>query len=150
MPAVTCVVARPFNIVGAGEPPGSVIAALATQVLGVPRGAQAHVRLRETASVRDFLDVEDCARALVTLSVAGVSGRAYNVCSGRGVSIREVVASAARVWGRRIELELDEPDAQGTVSIGDPAALTALGWRVERSLDESLAAIAARSPGRAP
>jgi GDP-4-dehydro-6-deoxy-D-mannose reductase len=108
------------------------------------------VRRRETSSVRDFLDVEDCARALVKLSVAGVSGRAYNVCSGRGVSIGEIVASAARVWGRRIELELDEPDAQGTVSIGDPAALTALGWRVERSLDDSLAAIAARSPGRAP
>ena len=144
------VVARPFNIVGAGEPPGSVIAALATQVLGVPRDAQAHVRLRETSSVRDFLDVEDCARALVQLSVAGVSGRAYNVCSGRGVSIGDLVVSAARVWGRRIELELDEPAAPGTVSIGDPAALTALGWRVERSLDDSLAAIAARSPRPAP
>jgi hypothetical protein len=54
------------------------------------------------------------------------------------------------VWGRRIELGLDEPDAPGTVSIGDPAALTALGWRVERSLDDSLAAIAARSPRPAP
>jgi nucleoside-diphosphate-sugar epimerase len=144
------VIARPFNIVGAGEPPGSVFAALATQVLGVPRGAQAHVRLRETSSVRDFLDVEDCARALVKLSVAGVSGRAYNVCSGRGVSIGDLVVSAARVWGRRIELELDDPDAPGTVSIGDPAALRALGWRVERSLDDSLAAIAAQGAGQAP
>jgi nucleoside-diphosphate-sugar epimerase len=144
------VVARPFNIVGAGEPPGSVTATLAAQALRAPRAGRVRVRLREASSVRDFLDVDDCARALLRLSVSGVSGRAYNVCSGRAVSISDLVALAGRVWDRRIELDLATPPAEGTVSIGDPAALLGLGWRAQCTLEESLAAIEAQTPGAGP
>jgi GDP-4-dehydro-6-deoxy-D-mannose reductase len=137
------VIARPFNTVGAGEPAGSVVGALAAQILSVPAGELARVRLREVASVRDFLDVDDCADALLALASRGAAGAAYNVCSGQGVSIDSVVRLAGRVWGRRVELTVASPGADGTQSTGDPAALRALGWRARRTLAESLAAVAA-------
>jgi GDP-4-dehydro-6-deoxy-D-mannose reductase len=139
---VRTIVARPFNVIGPGEPPGSIVARLADQALAAPRGGTAHVVLREAASVRDFVDVDDVARALVVLSALGVAGTAYNVCSGQGVSIAELVDRASRVWQRRVDLSLEDPDAVATVSIGDPSALAALGWRPQRALEESLDAIA--------
>ncbi len=140
---VRTIMARPFNVIGPGEPPGSVVARLAIQALAVPRGGTAHVFLRNAASVRDFVDVDDVARALVVLSSRGAAGTAYNVCSGQGVSIGELVDRASRVWQRRIELSVEDPGAVATVSIGDPSALAALGWRPKRPLEESLGAIAA-------
>ena len=140
---VGTIVARPFNVIGPGEPPGSVVARLAAQALEAPRGGTVRVSLHEVASVRDFIDVDDVARALVVLSSRGTAGKAYNVCSGRGVSIGELVERASRVWQRRIELGVEDAGAAATISVGDPSALVALGWRSERSLEESLAAIAA-------
>lgn len=140
---VCTVIARPFNVIGAGEPPGSVVARLAAQALAVPPGDAAHVILHEAASVRDFVDVDDVAQALVVLSSRGAAGAAYNVCSGRGVSIGELVDRASCVWQRRIALSVEDPGAVATISIGDPSALAALGWRSQRPLEESLGAIAA-------
>jgi GDP-4-dehydro-6-deoxy-D-mannose reductase len=141
------VVARPFNIVGPGEPAGSVVGTLAAQVLPVPEGWTAPVVLREAASVRDFIDADDVADALVLLASRGLTGAAYNVCSGHGVSVAELVARAAEVWGRRIELRVEDPHGVGTVSIGASSRLAALGWRPRRTLDDSLAAIASSWPG---
>ena len=138
------VVGRPFNVIGPGEPPGSVTATLTAQALLAPRHGQAAVRLRETVSVRDFVDADDVADALVLLGSAGAPGAAYNICTGRGVSVADLVRRASAVWQRRFELTVADPQAAGTVSIGDPAALLALGWRPRRTLDDSLAAIAAR------
>jgi GDP-4-dehydro-6-deoxy-D-mannose reductase len=140
---VCTIIARPFNVIGPGEPPGSVVSRLAAQALAVSPGDTARVSLREAASVRDFVDVDDVAQALVVLSSRGAAGAAYNVCSGRGVSIGELVDRASRVWQRRIELGVEDAAAVATVSVGDPSALAALGWRPQRSLEESLAAIAA-------
>jgi GDP-4-dehydro-6-deoxy-D-mannose reductase len=136
------VVARPFNITGPGEPPGSVTATLAAQALLAPRHGRASVRLREIVSVRDFVDADDVAQALLTLGLAGAAGAVYNVCSGRGVSVAELVERAASVWQREIDLDVAEPQVAGTVSIGDPSALAALGWRAQRTLEQSLAAVA--------
>ena len=138
-------VARTFNVVGPGEPPGSVTYELARQALAVPLRTRVRVRLLETASVRDFVDVDDVATALVALAGTGALGAVYNVCRGEGVAIAALVEHAARVWDRPIDLELATPQATGTVSIGDPGRLRALGWRPAFDLD----AILARTAGAA-
>jgi GDP-4-dehydro-6-deoxy-D-mannose reductase len=137
------VVGRPFNVIGPGEPPGSVSATLTAQALLAPRHGRAAVRLREIVSVRDFIDADDVADALVLLGSAGTPGAAYNICTGRGVSVAELVRRASAVWQRRLDLTVADAQTAGTVSIGDPGALLALGWRPRRTLDDSLAAIAA-------
>ena len=136
------IVGRPFNVLGPGEPPGSVTSELATQALAAARGARVTVGLRETVSVRDFVDVDDVARALVALAERGEAGCSYNICRGQAVAIDELVRHAARVWDRAIDLEVARPDARGTVSVGDAGRLRALGWRPRHDLDEILLRIA--------
>jgi UDP-glucose 4-epimerase len=92
--------------------------------------------------VRDYIHVLDLARAhlaaLSYLDAGGASG-AFNLGTGRGHSVREVIACAERVTGRKI------PFAIGPRRPGDPPVLVAsperakavLGWAPERpSLDD--------------
>ena len=93
-------------------------------------------------AVRDYVHVADLADAHVTalgLLLGGHAGRAFNLGTGRGHSVAEVLRAIERVTGERL------PRATGARRPGDPATLVAdpsraraeLGFRPLRSgLDE--------------
>jgi len=97
--------------------------------------------------VRDYIHVMDLADAhLAALehlrkNGAGASG-AFNIGTGQGRSIREVIESAKRVTKREI------PVIEGPRRAGDPAALVAkvdraakiLGWKAKRSSIDAIVA----------
>lgn len=143
---IRCVVARPFNVFGPGEPPGSVTSRIVEQFQGSGAGSEVAVKLRESVSVRDLVDLEDVASALLVLAARGHAGAAYNVCSGRGVTIGELVDAVAEVQGSAYTLEVEDPSAAGTVSIGSPEALLALGWEPQMDLAGSLRRILVSRP----
>lgn len=79
-------------------------------------------------AIRDYIHVSDLAEAHV-LALGGVEpGRAeaYNMGSGRGFSVREVVETARRVTGREIEA------ARAPRREGDPPRLVASSGRLRR------------------
>lgn len=133
-------IARPFNLLGAGEPRGSVVSDVIEQI-----EADAEViRVRETASVRDFIDVDDAARALLLLAERGEPGQAYNVCSGRGVTVAMLIAEMLRVWGSSAPVEVADRSDCGTVSLGDDRRLRELGWTSRFDLTDSLKGLCSR------
>jgi UDP-glucose 4-epimerase len=72
--------------------------------------------------IRDYVHVQDLARAHVQALEAlesGASFRAFNLGSERGHSVRDVLASVARVGGRRVPAEV------GPRRPGDPPRLVA-------------------------
>ncbi len=81
--------------------------------------------------VRDYVHVMDLARAhlaaLAYLDRGGESG-AFNLGTGHGHSVREVIASAERVTGRKIRY------AVGPRREGDPPVLVASNERAKRVL----------------
>ena len=89
-------------------------------------------------AVRDYIHVSDLAdahvRALAHL-LGGGAGGALNLGTGRGHSVREVIAAVARESGREV------PFVDAPRRAGDPPALVAapgraaevLGWRPEHS-----------------
>ena len=81
--------------------------------------------------IRDYVHVTDIAEAhLLALQVLGRPGfRAYNLGSGQGASVLEVIETARRVAGRSIDVVL------GPRRPGDPAALLADASRAARELD---------------
>jgi UDP-glucose 4-epimerase len=91
-------------------------------------------------AVRDYVHVEDLARAhvlaLERLADGAPSG-AYNLGTGEGSSVKQVLDAASRITGREIPAE-EAPRREG-----DPARLVAsnslahndLGWVPERDLD---------------
>ena len=81
--------------------------------------------------IRDFVHVSDLARAHVLALrrlEAGGGSASYNLGSGRGLSIREVLAAVTRVTGRPV------PDDVGPRRAGDPARLIASSALIEREL----------------
>jgi len=85
--------ARPFNHTGPGQDAAFVCSALARQVAAIEAGKQEPVlRVGNVDPVRDFSDVRDVAAGYVALLERGHSGDAYNLCSGSGSSIAEVIA----------------------------------------------------------
>lgn len=138
-------VARPFNLLGPGMGLGTVVGALCAQLVApmMPEGDTARpVRLGSLGAVRDFLDVRDVAAGLWCLARQGVAGAVYNICSGVGVPLREVVARAMALLGRAREILFDSTrlqDGDAEASCGDPTRLTTLtGWRPRLTLDQSL------------
>lgn len=139
---VRACVARPFNLLGEGEPAGSVVSDVVAQLREDPDTPV--VRLRETVSVRDYIYVGDAVAALLLLAERGAPGEAYNVCSGTGVSVADLVRAILDVWGSDAAIETTMPDAVGTVSIGSAEKLRALGWEPRTSLREALERVSGR------
>jgi UDP-glucose 4-epimerase len=82
--------------------------------------------------VRDYVHVEDIARAHVMALDAEIPAGVYNLGSNNGVSNREIIAAAERITGKKLKVVL------GDARPGDPAVLTASaakfgrvgeGWR---------------------
>lgn len=81
--------------------------------------------------LRDYIHVQDLCDAHLLALQALAEGRPsarYNLGNGNGYSIREVIAAAERVTGRRV------PIASGPRRDGDPARLVADAARARREL----------------
>jgi UDP-glucose 4-epimerase len=98
---------------------------------------------RDRTAVRDYIHVEDLGRAHIMALEAVEPGRhaVYNLGTGDGSTVREVIEAVRRVTGRDFEVQ-EEPRRPG-----DPPALVAasdrirdeLGWVPEKGLDDMIA-----------
>jgi nucleoside-diphosphate-sugar epimerase len=128
--------ARLFHLFGPGEHPERLVPAAARTLLqGETFSTAADDR------IRDYLHVEDAARALLTLAAAPASGD-FNVCSGQGVTLRRVVEEVARAVGVDGRLRFESRASAGwdpPTILGDPRETLALGWRPRFSLAQGIA-----------
>jgi GDP-4-dehydro-6-deoxy-D-mannose reductase len=93
-------------------------------------------------AVRDFSDVRDVVRAYWQLLESGNGGDVYNVCSGKGVRIRDLLQTLIVAAGVDVEVRVD-PDrlrpADIPTIVGDPTKLReATGWTPRVPLDRTL------------
>jgi UDP-glucose 4-epimerase len=79
--------------------------------------------------IRDYIHVADLADAhLLALDALAVRSVRYNLGNGTGHSVREVIAAAERVTGRRV------PHTVGPRRAGDPPVLVASSQRIREEL----------------
>jgi len=137
------VCARPFNHVGRGQSPHFVMPSFARQIAAERRGETAGGVLLtgDLSPVRDFSHVEDVVAAYLCLLQRGTPGGVYNVASGVGTAIGDVVARMLSLSGVHLRLQVD-PDrvrpVEVPVLVGSSRALRALGWSPRRTLDDAL------------
>jgi UDP-glucose 4-epimerase len=142
---------RFFNVVGAATPvlADARTTALLPRLLRAAQGAPLTVHglthaTPDGSAVRDFVHVRDVAEAHVAAVrrlTAGQSGSAvYNVGTGRGCSVLELIALVERVTGRRVRW------TAGPERAGDPSRSVAdagliareLGWRARWDLADAV------------
>lgn len=135
-------VARLFNVLGPGTPEKLSLGSFARQIARAERGLQEPViRVGTLSARRDYLGVQDAARALVTLMEAPAASGLYNVCAGRSWSTRELLDGLISLSTRPLSVmedaqrvkKIDLPDV-----VGDGSRLRALGWRPEIPIEQSL------------
>jgi UDP-glucose 4-epimerase len=144
---------RYFNVAGARgdlgedhEPETHLI----PLVLRAAAGIADHVKVfgtdyptRDGTAVRDYIHVDDLGHAHVMAFEAAEPGRhaIYNLGTGHGYTVKEVVEAARRVTGKEI------PAREESRRPGDPPELVAssdrirdeLGWEPEKGLEEMIA-----------
>jgi nucleoside-diphosphate-sugar epimerase len=102
------VVARPFNIVGAGVSEDLVLGALVARIKrAIASGGDAVVRVGRLDSCRDFVAVEDVCEAYVRMVDGHGWGEIFNICSGQARSIQEVADRLCLMAERPVRLDVD-------------------------------------------
>jgi nucleoside-diphosphate-sugar epimerase len=133
-------VLRLFNAAGMKDPEPT---RLIPRVLAAASGRSAVVEVNgDGNAVRDYLHVLDVADAFVAaLERPPPVGQpaTYNIGSGIGSSVLDVVATAERVTGRHIPVVHRPAVAEAPMLVCDPnRAITDLGWKPRRSQLESI------------
>jgi GDP-4-dehydro-6-deoxy-D-mannose reductase len=134
---------RPFNHAGPGQSDDYVVGTLTRQVAEAEAAGRDEAALRtgNPDSARDFTDVRDVVRAYV--AAASVEAGAFNVASGRTVTVRELielVRAAARLPVRhevdasRVRAH-DVPEVRGSAE----RLREATGWAPEIPLERTVA-----------
>ncbi len=127
---------RIFHLYGEGETPQRFIPSL---IGALHRGQPA--RMTHGRQVRDFLHVEDVARAFVTLLDSKVE-KPVNIGSGKGVELLEVAQLLAKLMDRADLLRVGElkPTANDPPElVADIHELNSLGFHPRYSLEAGLA-----------
>lgn len=144
---------RYFNVVGSGYPdvydtsPHNLFPLVFDALVEgrTPRINGDDYPTPDGTNVRDYLHVADLALAHVAAAQALLAGRpleaAYNLGSGDGASVKQIMDAMARVTGIAFTPEI------GARRPGDPARIVASGelaardldWRMRHTLDEMVA-----------
>jgi GDP-4-dehydro-6-deoxy-D-mannose reductase len=99
---------RPFNHIGPRQAEQFVASAFAAQIARIEAGVQEPLlRVGDLTAERDFTDVRDMARAYALAAQHGEPGQAYNIGSGRTVSIRWLLDTLLAFSARDIAVEPD-------------------------------------------
>jgi GDP-4-dehydro-6-deoxy-D-mannose reductase len=130
---------RPFNHTGVGQRDLFVAPEFARQVAEIEAGLRTRMSVGNLDSVRDLLHVDDVVDAYVRLLEPAVPANAYNVASGVGTRIGDLIEMLRAHSPATIEVEAD-PAKLGrpaNARVGDATRLIdATGWKRTRSIEE--------------
>jgi GDP-4-dehydro-6-deoxy-D-mannose reductase len=149
--AQDAVVARSFNLAGAGQSARFALPAFASQLAAIARGEREPVlRVGNLSARRDFVHVDDGVEAYRLLAERGRPGEVFNLASGRAFSVREALDRLMAISGVRARIEPDPARLRPVdlpLLVGDAGRLRALGWKPRRDLDDALAELWAEAGG---
>lgn len=136
-------VARAFNHIGPRQDPLFAASGFARRIADIEAGRwRPEMQVGNLDAQRDLTDVRDTVRAYQLIVEHGQAGRAYNVCSGHAVAIREVLdrlLARARVPIRVVPDAARYRPNDSPIVVGDPSRIQSeLGWKTEIALDTTL------------
>ncbi len=101
-------IARLFNPIGIGSPANTALGSFVRQIAsmtdegGILRTGSLH-------SIRDFINVQDAARIIAKLpSLSDARGKVYNICTGNGSKLQDIVSQLIEVSGVPVEHHVED------------------------------------------
>ena len=118
------VITRPFNYTGVGQSEQFLI----PKIIDHFRRGKRVIELGNTEVVREFGDVRDVARAYASIVKTQPLGGTFNICSGVGHSLADILDMMAEIAGYRIEVRVN----RAFVRSNDVAKLVGCSGRLRR------------------
>lgn len=136
------VYSRTFHLIGPGQLPGFVVTDLARRVAMIEKSrVKAEIEVGNLKIRRDFTDVREAARAYWLLMQKGKPGEAYNVCSGKADSIKEIIDIFQELSRKKFKVKEKKQWRRNDPLVirGDNQKIKkAVGWASEIELKESI------------
>jgi len=135
---------RPFNHIGERQTPDFAIPAFAQQIVRIERGEQQKLQVGNLDAIRDFTDVKDVVSAYMLLMEKGQVGEVYNIGSGVGrkmLDMLNMLVSQAKV---AVPIEQDQEKLRPIdvpIVIADVSKLKSLGWKIDHPIEETLSRV---------
>lgn len=134
---------RPFNHIGPRQSPDYVVSNFAKQIAEIEKGLQEPViTVGNLEAKRDFTDVRDVVRAYWLALRKGESGEIYNICSGKTVSIQELLDQLLAMSEKDIEVKQDPKKLRPSdvpLLAGDPTKFREkTDWKPEIPFERTL------------
>lgn len=137
------ILTRSFNHIGPRQQDNFVIPSFVKQIIEKSKKSEiVQLLTGDITVIRDFLDVRDVVKAYYLLMEKGISGEVYNVCSGVGYSLKEIINNLSNLLSVKLNIEMDKEKirpSDNKIIIGDNSKINNLcGWKPQISLTESL------------
>lgn len=134
---------RGFNHTGPRRGQVFVTSNFCSQVASIELGLQEPViRVGNLEAIRDFTDVRDMVRAYWLAVTRAKPGEVYNIASGRGIRIREMLDQLLALSSARVKVEVDPERLRPSdveILIGDSSKFHAdTGWEPHIPFEQTL------------
>lgn len=141
------IITRSFNHIGPGQLDKFVISSFAKQLVQLANDTTKERKIitGDLTITRDFLDVRDVAKAYYILLKQGKSNSVYNICSGRGIVLKDIITKMSELLNITIHTEtnpqLIRPNENRKIIGSYQKMKTDFGWQPSITLEQSLADI---------
>jgi len=138
------IMTRSFNHIGPRQDERFVIPSFIKRILEIKNEGKAEgvIDTGDLTIIRDFVDVRDVVDAYYRLLAYGKVGEVYNVCSGEGRALSEIIQTIAHEVGveisTRVNHEYIRPNDNKEI-VGTPYKIeTELGWKRQWTFNETI------------
>ncbi len=94
---IKIILTRSFNHIGPYQDERFAVPSFIRRIMNISGGGKASgsIETGDISIIRDFVDVRDVVRAYYLLLMQGTPGETYNICSGIGISLKQLIDEIA-------------------------------------------------------
>jgi GDP-4-dehydro-6-deoxy-D-mannose reductase len=135
---------RPFTHTGPGQQKGFVVPDFASQIAELEKDpVKNELLVGNLEPVRDYLDVRDVVAGYKSIIDKNwIPGDSYNICSGKGIKIKEILEILLRLANKKLIVREDPSKLRSSdtpVYVGNNQKFIKLtGWKPKITMEQTL------------
>lgn len=129
------ILTRSFNHIGPWQDERFVVPSFIRRILNIRDAglSEGTIETGDTTIIRDFVDVRDVVNAYYMLLTEGTPGEIYNICSGTGIALSDIIDQIADIVGVKVSTKVNpeyvRPNDNRVVVGSHEKITTELGWQ---------------------
>lgn len=141
---IDIILTRSFNHIGPGQKEIFVISSFAKKLIDFKNNPSSLKKMSvgNIELIRDFVDVRDVTKAYYLLLHQGKKGEIYNICSGIGYSLKDILLRMMSILELEVEIVIDEqlirPDENKVIIGSNKKIYEEVAWKPLIPIRQSL------------